>query len=488
MGIRIIKAKDGCIIFFPFRKQSKNFPKVISGPQKTRRRWGEEWVQLSTSLVTLEVRQEGDSAFNLGNDLRCDVVARIQTQIDESNLEKSLPKLVEKLRCATIKDTQSVITDKIFRDRLNSRFCAAVAQTLSQADYLKLLEEPEHHNQLNKIFKEKSIAFLTECGFSIISSEIRVRPLDPGILGTEQRITEKWIELEKVHASLEAQKESAIEEQKEKRKNAAALRALETEKALKQIEIKHKEAELENVQQLSQIEKDIENEKNAKERALAEIRRELEEYFRNRQKQDEEYQQKQAIQEILNQQKLQQIKEQKEHEFEKEQIAYENEVRQEKLKTLEQELELAKSQLELAKLETDLQKIQGIAEAQIIEARLKASESLQREKAIAAIRVLEKLVETLPDITSHIPVDTSGDRTIVQIGSDVDPNSLNGGIGILGLLMMPTIKKLLSQLSDDTSNTLLDSSLADSLVKTLEKDESLQEKSPYPVQDYVEEV
>ena len=95
-----IQAQDGCVIFFPSRSKGKPH-RIISGPQKTRTRWGEEWVQLRLDLVTLEVRLEDDNAVNLGNELRSNIIAKLVTHVDDSCLDESLPKLVDRLRCST---------------------------------------------------------------------------------------------------------------------------------------------------------------------------------------------------------------------------------------------------------------------------------------------------------------------------------------------------------------------------------------------------
>lgn len=225
MSFRELKASDGCVIFFPSRDPKGKRPRTISGPQKSTRGWGEEWVQFRLDLVTLEARLEGDTAVDLGNDLRCDVVARVLVQIDETDLPTSLTSVVRSLRCSTTTSLKSVLTESFYRERLHPKFRATVEHVVSEADYLKLLDSPTHRGELQALFAKESRTFLGECGFALVSSEIRFRPLNPGILGSEQEISAKWIEQERAQAELEAKKQAILDNMQDVQRREAAERS-----------------------------------------------------------------------------------------------------------------------------------------------------------------------------------------------------------------------------------------------------------------------
>jgi hypothetical protein len=454
MSFRELKASDGCVIFFPSRDPKGKRPRIISGPEKSKRGWGEEWVQFRLDLVTLEVRLEGDTAVDLGNDLRCDVVARVLAHIDEDDLAESLTKIVVSLRCTTTTDPQSVLTGSFFRERLNSKFRATVEHIVSEADYLKLLDSPTHRGDLQTSFAIKSISFLGECGFALVSSEIRFRPLNPGILGSEEEISEKWIEQERAQAKLEAKKQAILDNMEDVKRKEAAERTARVEQELKAIELQKKESERDNSKRMHQIEIEMQNAQDDKERTLAEARRDLEEFFRKRQEEKDAYEHERKLEEQKDREQLKTLEADSARAAEEADLEHKRRIQEGSLAALDKQLMLATRQLEIDRIKCEGLKVRGLVDAEVIESRIRAEGVLQHEETAIVARWIESLVDRLPEIVSKLPCETGTSRTIVQLGGGVQDQALGGVTGIMALTLAPAIQQILEALSERLTQSL----------------------------------
>lgn len=448
MSVRELKASDGCVIFFPSRAPEGKNPRVISGPQKTRRRWGEEWVQVRLDLVTLEVRLEGDTAVDLGNDLRCEVVARVITQVDELDLPSALQKTVVSLRCSTTASPKDILAERFFRDRLNPKFRAAVEHVVSGANYLSLLEEPAHRGKLQESFAVEAKGFLGECGFALVASEIRFRPLNPGILGAEKAISEKWIEQERAQAMLEARKAAIFEEIEDKRKKASAERAARVEQELKALEISQKEAERDNARRLHQLAIEMQADEDSKKKTLAEARRTLEDYFNKRQEEKDAYEHDRQVERIKNEDQIEKLKATAKREEESAELEHKHYIQEQTLSGLKQDVDIESSRLDIARLTSEQSTVRGLAEAKVTESRVKAENALRYEESAATTNTFERLIDRLPEVLSKLPLDDGSDRTIIHFGKDIQPEMLGGTGSVIALAILPILKQVMARLSN----------------------------------------
>jgi len=448
MSFSKLKASDGCVIFFPSRPPEGKHPRVISGAQGTRRGWREEWVQVRLDLVTLEVRLEGEAAVDLGNDLRCEVVAKVIARVDEVDLPNALQKTVDSLRCSTTTNPKAILTESFFHDRLYPKFRATVEHVISGADYLKLLEEPSHRGKLQASFADEAKVFLGECGFALVSSEIRFRPLNPGILGAEQAISEKWIEQERAQAVLEARKTAILEDIEDKKKKESAERAARVEQELKALEISQKEAERDYSKKLHQLAIQMQADEDEKERTLAEARRALDEYFNKRQEEKDAYEHEREVERIKNEDQLEKLRTTAKREEERAELEHKRHIQEQAFVGVKQDLDIESARLDIARLTSEQATVRGLAEARVTESRVKAENVLRYEESAVTARSLERLIDRLPEVVSKLSLDDGADRTIIHFGKDVQPEMLGGTGSVIALTFLPILKQVMARLSN----------------------------------------
>lgn len=217
---------------------------------------------------------------------------------------------------------------------------------------------------------------------------------------------------------------------------------------MKAIDLQKKEDERDNAKRMHVIEIEMQNAQDEKERTLAEARRSLEEYFRKRQEEKDAYEHSRKLEEARKRDELLAVEEEAKRAAEHARLDHERYLREQGLAATQQELELANSRLSIAKLESEKARVCGLAEAQVIESRTRAEDSLRHEEARAAASCAERLIDRLPDLVSKLSVEETGDRTAIYFGGDVKPESLGGASGVVALSLAPVLKQLLGRVSD----------------------------------------
>jgi len=228
----------------------------------------------------------------------------------------------------------------------------------------------------------------------------------------------------------------------------AAERSLRIEQELKAIEVTKKEAERDNAKQIHAIEIDMQNAQDEKERTLAEARRTLDDYFRERQEEKDSYDHSQKLEEGKRRDEIFAMEEEAKRLVERAGIDHPRYLRDQELAAAQQELELANSRLAIAKIESDKTKLLGMVAAEVLESRTRAQNVLQLEEARAAAVWTERLIDDLPNLAEKISADDSGDKTVIYVGGDVEPESLGGAGGIVALSLAPVMKQLVGRISD----------------------------------------
>lgn len=210
-----ISAQPGCVIYCVHRKNDN----IFYGMNKFKKKFREEWVQLSLDHMHVEVHLDHDNAVNLSNSLQGAITARLIVKIDDgksnfkltdlslsklrqervsksilknleiakdqeinseemflefvkqaigsdeipineklilkhanntNKLEDSLKKVVETFMCTTTSDEHNVLGESFFVPKIRNMLLEAVYEVVKEANYLKLIEDPNHKDKLQE--------------------------------------------------------------------------------------------------------------------------------------------------------------------------------------------------------------------------------------------------------------------------------------------------------------------------------------------------
>jgi len=487
----LIQARHGCVIFFPSRKKDN----LIYSSLATRRKWGEQWVQLSMAPINVEVRLEGDNSVDLGNGLYCDVVAKLSTQIDNLNLLISVPKVVEQFLCATTMDKNEVLGESSFKITIYSRLQGAVLNVLQTVSYHDLISDWEYVVKVQEEVKSNIGSFIEDSGFLMLYCSVKLTPLDPRKnIGVDPKIIEKWDKWE--HQLLKIQQEKEHEQKKLEDEGKKQERELKeaTDKAIREIEIREFRSKKDAEREKAEIEKEQEQIKQEGRVETAKIRAEAEQFFQTRQEAEVEFEKiieqkrlekdeflenarleskekqeslrsEKQHERALNDLKAEEELENQRHENKKkralDEAKYKSEIRQQEIQDLEQERDLYKIKKESAEQQRDIEMLQaelirakGLAEAEVLEAKTKARNAGQDELRQEQIKILATMQDKLPEILKSFPTEKYGETTLIQIGGGEENTFQNkAGLEILGLAYMPIVKQIMALLESQFGNS-----------------------------------
>jgi hypothetical protein len=312
-------------------------------------------------------------------------------------------------------------------------------------------------------------SFLKKSGFALELSDIHFTPIDPGALPEMPEITSIWLDRARVLAQQRAEKDSIAQqileqEEKESAERTARIaresaeRAARIEQELVMMKIKKREAERDNAKRLHELEIEIQDAEDRTKRTLAEKRSSLENYFKGRQEEMDAYDHSRRLAEISNDDAIKRLEEENKHarliqeeetnrRAERARAEHESYLREQELASVKAAETLANSRLEIAKLAAAEAKTRGVAEAQVLEARIRAEKIMQIEEAKAAAAYIERLIDRLPELVAKQSCDEKGDRTAFYFGADLKPEAI-GSSGIVALSLAPLLKQLVTRLGD----------------------------------------
>lgn len=464
-----IKAKDGCVIYIP--PKDKKDAQIIYGATYVRR-GSKEWVQIRTSdLVDIEIRLEGNNSVNLGKGLSCEVVAKLLAQIDETDLKKSLPKVVERFRCSTTTNIKSILNGKFFAEKITSNFRGILYHIVNQIVYEKLLNDANYTTELKNQLENDTKKFLGDCGFTLINCDLIAIPLDPGVSGeiSLKSITDIWTQREKERLRIEEERNEIVEEAKEESEKNEIARNKERRDRVNEDDINKKEAERDFAQSIHEIEIEMQQNLIDKDRQLAEARKANEEFFNQRQEDKDKYKHTLEMTKIDDQEEIEErehtrkfkniqneiarseLQQNDERKNENEALTHKEEIQERKLAVMVKEKEIAENEFEINKLKVEVDKLKNLADSEIKEAQLRAENIVSLKTKEMQNKMLTQLFQTMPEIMKNIPIEKIGDSTFIHVGKEIDLDSLKGSYGILGLALLPILKDLYSKISEKIS-------------------------------------
>lgn len=437
-----IKARDGCIIYFPSRT-TKN---VISGREKTRRRFGEEWIQFSLDHIEAEVRLEGDNAISMGDILKADLIAKLVTRIDDSQLDDtasskgSLDKVMKKFRCSTTSDLSVILGKSFFQPKIKSILLEALYEILHEASYKKLLTDSTHRDQLQKKLMNIITPILIDSGFLLIDCSIqRFAPINPGIIGVEKEIADLWFEWEKQQKQLEAEKEFIESELEEEKKRRITKAKQETEKYARSIELEEQEALKEYEENIKEFEIGRANIRKDKDLKIAEINEEAKEKHREYQQKEIDFKIGLEDEEIARKRKIEEDEISNEFKKERDKINHEADMRKKEMEGLSEKLKQYNLKEQISQIKARIDKLEGFLKANLLEANIKAQNSYKKDLLESESKILKEILNQLPKILSSIPIDKDSKKTIIQFsGESKIPTGTNG----IAVMYWPIIKDL----------------------------------------------
>ena len=437
-----IKAKDGCIIYFPTRKESGKISYLIKGAERTKKKRKEEWVQIrANEIIELEDRKENDNAANLGNSLFCEVVSKLKVRINP-NYPDSIPKVVEKLLCTTTDDVTVVVNSRFFSESLMPNFKGIVQKIINKLSYLQLLQNNKHREDLEKEFNSMIEHFANDYGFEVIETSIRFNPLEPENVACSdyKEIAAKFISWDKIKKELELQKTENQLDLKQKETKLIADKAFEAKKNEKEIEKREKEYELENIKELASIEKYIVEEQCKKDEELARERKKLKDFYNSRQEELDKYDHQQEIEKINRKKEL--FDEENKKEEQKRANDHKNELieLQHNEGLLDRRLLKLKKEKEIILLEMEIEKNKGITRTEIELLTAKNVNYIECE----ILSTINNLIDRLPEITKNLPTEKIGDSTIISIGDKENSAGLN--YSLFGYSILPVFKKFIKEI------------------------------------------
>ena len=438
----MIRALPGCVIFFPLRAISKDETAIIYGHKSTRRRWREEWVQILIDLVDIEIRLEGDNSFHLGDDLRCEVVAKIQSQVDDSNFPESLPKVISNFLCTTTKDPNEKLSAQFFKQILQRKFRSVVEDVARKASYLDLLEKPTHHTELSSLFETRVRKTLQDCGFITISQSVRFTPVDPGTIGRRMDIARKWMQWELDRARLRSEEEFNRTALEEDNKQKLLDRREETAKMERQFKLREKEAERDYEVAIQTIDVDMAKQHNGKQFQLAEVKKALEDFFNERQRQDIEFKHELRVSELRNQEKEKQIAEEEDRSRVRRNMEDDNEVRARRLRSLADEQAIAESELQIERVACEKLTLRARMESARAEGMSRAAGAIELDMARSREDIMKALFTKLPEILVSLPIEKIGETTMISISKEPGGTEQSLGLGSLGMVAVPLVRRL----------------------------------------------
>jgi hypothetical protein len=494
-----IQARDGCILYFPHRKADKV---IVMAGEATRRGWGERWFQVRIEPIKAEVRLEGDNALDLGRGLSCNVVAKLEAQIDTSDeLSQALSLAVKRFLCSPTNDLDSILGRATFAEPLGNELRANVLDVMAGVGYRDVLDDPSRVGKLEGDLKNRMESFLVASGFRMLSCGLRVELLKPLTTGAEPDIARKWMDWE--ISKIELEKE--IEHRKSKS---------EADAIVKQRELKEEQENRIRAIELRELDmfNDFITQKTAKETAkatteeqgrvnISEAGRDAKQYFEDRRKEllliDEEQKAKErdaAHRATLDETEKAAAIKQREQELEQErlldELTHKNLMRQtgidaedaqknaqtaqqlareankaalniavhnRKLEQAKQKLERLRTKAEAADLEKaaalveiEIAKARGLAAAEIAQAKGRAEHMWKKEMLDEHVKAITAIQASLPEILKSLPAARSGETTLIQIGgSGGNSDTINDGASLLGMIYFPIIKKIVDRFTGD---------------------------------------
>lgn len=427
--LRPIEPKPGCVIFLPFR----NTKDVLFGIQttKVRRRWGERWVQIQPERISLEVRLEGERAVNMGNVLKAEVVALLETQIDLPNRKEAVPRAVSSFGCTSTADSETVLGRHFFETEIQRLFEDAAYRMVGRASYDELLENPGMAKKHEDFLLQAVQGVLQERGFAIIRCElVRFAPLDPGeVLGADPKIVEKWIEWESRRIRHNTKRETETTLAQEEKKRIEAEQRLDTERRLKELARKEKDLEIEHERQVQQQEVLLAEIKWEKNETIQKMEAEAELAgltIRRRRSELEAELKGKEIENRVNVEKLE--------------VEAQSSKAELMLTELRSQIQLRTLELELAGRKCEIEETEGLARARVTEAQKRADATVDRA-------LVQELFQSLPDILKSLPVERIGETNVIHVGES--GGALADGVrlsGAAGYAYWPLVRRIVGLL------------------------------------------
>ncbi|MEW6618725.1 MAG: hypothetical protein AB1422_05175 [bacterium] len=440
-----IKASDGCVIYFPSRKSNK----IIFGADWTRRRFREEWIQIRLSHIEDEVHFEGNNALTMGDVLQAELVAKIITRISDEDLEGSIPKIIEKFRCSTTTDLNVILGNAFFQPKISELFKESLFTVIRKASYKRLLTDTTHRDILQQELIESITPVLNASGFRLIDCSIkRFIPLNPGVAGVEKEIVEKWIEWEKQEALLEAEKEFLKSEIEEEKRRKAAIAREKTDRDFREIELRELESKKLFEEEKSKIEIKEACNRKEKERQIAKINEEIKEIHRKYQETEIAFKNKIEEDEIDRKNKIEEEEVTFKNKMEQSKLNHEADIRKKQINALSEELRQYKLKEQITEIATKVKRLEGLLEAELLEAKIKAQGTSQRELLEAESKIWKDILGQLSPILEKSPVEKIGPTTLIQFATNEE---VSKGLNWTSLAYWPLIKDFISIISQHLS-------------------------------------